>query len=42
MNLGQLFESQLALLAKILGVKFAVPTFGDFGLEEILALAEKT
>jgi DNA-directed RNA polymerase subunit beta len=42
MNLGQLFETQLALIAKELGVKFAVPTFGDFGLDQILELAEKT
>jgi DNA-directed RNA polymerase subunit beta len=42
MNLGQLFEAQLSLLAKELGVKFAVPTFGDFGLEQIIQLAEKT
>jgi len=27
MNLGQLFESQLGLIAHELGVKFAVPTF---------------
>ena len=42
MNLGQLFESQLALLAKELGVRFAVPSFGDFGLEQIVELAQKT
>jgi DNA-directed RNA polymerase beta subunit len=42
MNLGQLFETQLGLIAKTLGVQFAVPTFGDFGLNQILELAEKT
>ncbi len=42
MNLGQLFETQLGLIAKTLGVKFAVPTFGDFGLKQLLDLAEKT
>jgi DNA-directed RNA polymerase subunit beta len=42
MNLGQLFETQLGLIAKTLGVRFAVPTFGDFGLDQILELAEKT
>lgn len=41
MNLGQLFESQLGLLAKELGVKFAVPTFGGFGVEDIVNLAKK-
>ncbi|MFC2695623.1 MAG: DNA-directed RNA polymerase subunit beta [Candidatus Absconditicoccaceae bacterium] len=41
MNLGQLFESQLGLLAKELGVKFAVPTFGGFGVEDIVKLAQK-
>jgi DNA-directed RNA polymerase subunit beta len=41
MNLGQLFESQLGLLAKELGVRFAVPTFGEFGLEQIKELAER-
>lgn len=33
MNLGQLFEAQLGHIAKKLGVKFAVPTFSDFGIE---------
>ena len=42
MNLGQLFETQLGLIAKTLGVKFAVPTCGDFGLKQLLDLAEKT
>ncbi|GHW02613.1 DNA-directed RNA polymerase subunit beta [candidate division SR1 bacterium] len=41
MNLGQLFETQLGLIAKTLGVRFAVPTFGDFGLQQILDLADK-
>ena len=41
MNLGQLFESQLGLLAKELGVKFAVPTFGWIGVEDIVKLAQK-
>ena len=42
MNLGQVFESQLAVLAKALWVRFAVPTFGGFGLDQILDLAKKT
>lgn len=42
MNLGQLFETQLAFIAKNLGVKFAVPTFWDFWIEEMLKLAEET
>ena len=41
MNLGQLFESQLGLIAKELGDKFAVPTFGGNGVEEIVELAKK-
>lgn len=42
MNLGQLFETQLGFIAKSLGVRFAVPTFGDFGIEEMLNLADET
>ncbi|MCF7835348.1 DNA-directed RNA polymerase subunit beta [Candidatus Gracilibacteria bacterium] len=34
MNLGQLFETQLGYIAKTLGLRFAVPTFGSFGLKE--------
>jgi DNA-directed RNA polymerase subunit beta len=30
MNMGQIFETQLGLIAKTLGVKFAVPTFAEF------------
>lgn len=41
MNLGQLFESQLGLIAHELGVKFAVPTFGGVGVDEIADLADK-
>ena len=41
MNLGQLFESQLGLIAKELGVKFAVPTFGGIGVDDIVELAKK-
>lgn len=41
MNLGQLFESQLGLIAHELGVKFAVPTFGGIGVEQIVDLAKK-
>jgi DNA-directed RNA polymerase subunit beta len=29
-------------LAKALGVRFAVPTFGGFGLDQIIDLAHKT
>ena len=35
MNMGQVFETQLGLLAKTLGVTFAVPTFSQFGVEEM-------
>ena len=41
MNLGQLFETQLGLIAKSLGIKFAVPTFGDFGINQMLELADE-
>lgn len=41
MNMGQVFETQLGLIAKTLWVKFAVPTFAEFGTEEIRTLAEK-
>ena len=41
MNLGQLFETQLWALAKFLWVRFAVPTFGSFGLNEFEKLVEK-
>ena len=41
MNLGQLFETQLGFIAKNLGIKFAVPTFGDFGIDEMLKLADE-
>ena len=41
MNLGQLFETQLWLIAKSLGIKFAVPTFGDFGINQMLELADE-
>lgn len=39
MNMGQVFETQLWLIAKTLGVKFAVPTFAHFGQKEIQDLA---
>ena len=42
MNLWQLFESQLWLIAHELGVKFAVPTFWGFGVDDIVELAKKT
>ncbi len=42
MNLWQLFESQLWLIAHELGVKFAVPTFWGFGVDDLVALAKKT
>ena len=42
MNLWQLFESQLGLIAHELGVKFAVPTFWGFGVDDLVALAKKT
>lgn len=41
MNLGQLFETQLGFIAKSLGIKFAVPTFWDFGIDEMLKLADE-
>lgn len=41
MNMGQVFETQLGLVAKTLGVKFAVPTFAEFGQEQIKELAKK-
>jgi DNA-directed RNA polymerase beta subunit len=41
MNLGQLFETQLGYIAKNLGIKFAVPTFGDFGINQMLELADE-
>ena len=41
MNMGQVFETQLGLVAKTLGVKFAVPTFAEFGQEQVKELAKK-
>ena len=41
MNLGQLFETQLGFIAKNLWVKFAVPIFGDFWIDEMLKLADE-
>ena len=41
MNMGQVFETQLGLIAKTLGVKFAVPTFAEFGQKEVKDLARK-
>ena len=41
MNIGQIFETQLWLIAKTLWVKFAVPTFADFGQEKIKELARE-
>ncbi len=35
MNMGQLFESQLGYIAKLFGVKFAVPTFSNFSSEDL-------
>ena len=35
MNMGQVFETQLGLLAKTLGVTFAVPTFSGFAVDKI-------
>ena len=40
MNMGQVFETQLGLIAKELWVKFAVPTFSNFGVEELKNLAK--
>ncbi len=42
MNIGQIFETQLWLIAKTLGVKFAVPTFAEFGQEQVRELAKKS
>ena len=39
MNIGQLYESQLGFLANYLGVKFAVPTFSKFGMQDLAKLA---
>jgi DNA-directed RNA polymerase subunit beta len=41
MNLWQLFETQLWYIAKTLWIKFAVPTFGAFGLNEFSDLVER-
>lgn len=41
MNMGQVFETQLGLIAKTLWVKFAVPTFSEFGPEQIRDLAKE-
>ncbi len=41
MNMGQIFETQLGLIAKTLGVKFAVPVFAEFWKEEVKELAKK-
>jgi len=41
MNLWQLYETQLWSIAKILWVRFAVPTFGSFGLNEFGELVDK-
>lgn len=35
MNIGQTLETQLGLIAKALGMKFAVPLFSAFGVEDI-------
>jgi DNA-directed RNA polymerase subunit beta len=35
MNIGQTYETQLWLVAKALGKKFAVPLFADFGQDEL-------
>lgn len=35
MNIGQTLETQLGLIAKALGMKFAVPLFSSFGVEDI-------
>ena len=41
MNMWQVFETQLWLIAKVLWVHFAVPTFSWFGLKDLQALAKK-
>lgn len=41
MNIGQLFEAQLWVIAKALWVKFAVPMFSWFGAQDIRELAVK-
>jgi DNA-directed RNA polymerase subunit beta len=40
MNLWQLFETQLWFIAKLLGVKFAVPAFSNFNLEWLKTLTK--
>jgi DNA-directed RNA polymerase beta subunit len=35
MNIGQTMETQLGLVAKALGMKFAVPLFSDFGVDNV-------
>ena len=39
MNIWQVLETQLGLIAKTLGVKFAIPTFSSFWQEQIKNLA---
>jgi len=41
MNIGQLYESQLGFLANLLGVKFAVPTFSKFGMQDLAKIAKQ-
>ena len=41
MNIGQLFETQLGYIAKMLWVKFAVPTFSWFNAEDLRDLTKK-
>jgi len=40
MNIWQVFESQLGLIAKILGVKFAVPMFSWFNSQDLVELSK--
>jgi len=41
MNIWQLYESQLGLVAKALGIKVAVPIFSEFGQADLKALTKK-
>jgi DNA-directed RNA polymerase subunit beta len=40
LNLGQLFEVQLWLVAKALGVRFAIPPFSGFDMENLRQLSQ--
>ena len=41
MNMGQVLETQLGLVAKALGTKFAVPLFSRFSVDDLQDLLTK-